>query len=135
MQDMVHTFPTAGTWNVTLTVSTNYGCTDEITKQVFVNDIFNIYVPNSFTPDGDNINEVFLPQLTGIPFMETYKFEIFDRWGTTIFTTNDPLQAWTGNVRDGDYFVKDDAYNWQVTVQLKGSDKERVYSGHVVIIR
>lgn len=135
MQDMVHTFPTAGTWNVTLTVSTNYGCTDEITKQVFVNDIFNIYVPNAFTPDGDNINEVFLPQLTGIPFMESYKFEIFDRWGTTIFTTNDPLLAWTGNVRGGDYFVKDDAYNWQITVQLKGSDKERVYSGHVVILR
>lgn len=135
MPNVAHTFPGPGTWTITLTVSTNNGCEDQVQKQVVVNDIFNIYVPNAFTPDADGINEVFLPRLTGIPFMETYKFEIFDRWGTIIFTTNDPEEAWTGNVRNGEYFAKDDAYNWQVTVQLKGSDKERVYSGHVILVR
>jgi gliding motility-associated-like protein len=134
-QDMIHTFPDAGIWEVTLEVSTNHGCTDEVTKLVVVNDIFNVYVPNAFTPDNDDLNEVFLPQLTGIPFIETYKFSIFDRWGTTIFETTDPLEAWTGSVRGGDYFAKDDAYNWQIVVQLKNSDKERVYQGHVILIR
>jgi gliding motility-associated-like protein len=135
MPNVAHTFPGPGTWTITLTAITSNGCEDQVQKQVVVNDIFNLYVPNAFTPDGDDINEVFLPRLTGIPFMETYRFEIFDRWGTIIFTTNDPEEAWTGNVRGGDYFAKDDAYNWQITVQLKGSDKERVYSGHVILVR
>jgi gliding motility-associated-like protein len=135
MPNVAHTFPGPGTWTITLTVSTNNGCEDQVQKQVVVNDIFNLYVPNAFTPDADGINEVFLPRLTGIPFMETYKFEIFDRWGTIIFSTNDPEEAWTGAVRDGKYFAKDEAYNWQITVQLKGSDKERVYSGHVILVR
>lgn len=135
MPNVAHTFPGPGTWTITLRVETSNGCEDQIQKQVIVNDIFNIYVPNAFTPDADGINEVFLPRLTGIPFMETYKFEIFDRWGTIIFSTIDPEEAWTGDVRDGEYFAKDDAYNWQITVQLKGSDKERVYSGHVILVR
>ncbi|MBL0317642.1 MAG: gliding motility-associated C-terminal domain-containing protein [Flavobacteriales bacterium] len=77
----------------------------------------------------------FYLKLTGIPFIETYKFQIFDRWGTVIFETDDPEMAWTGDVRDGEYFAKDDAYNWLIVVQLKNSDKERVYQGHVILVR
>jgi gliding motility-associated-like protein len=135
MENVKHTFPSAGLWDVVLTATSYYGCSDTAHDVVVINDIFNVYVPNTFTPDGDDINEVFLPRLTGIPFMETYKFEIFDRWGTVIFVTEDPTEAWTGSVREGDYFAKDDAYNWQIIVQLKGSDKERVYAGHVILIR
>ena len=134
-QNAAHTYAKAGEWNVTLTVWTNFGCKSVANDVVIVNDIFNVFVPNTFTPDGDDINEVFLPKLTGLDFIEHYRFEIFDRWGTTIFTTKDPLQAWTGDVRNGEYFAKDDAYNWLIKVQLKGSDKERVYNGHVLLVR
>ncbi|MBX7051261.1 MAG: PKD domain-containing protein [Flavobacteriales bacterium] len=134
-QNVRHTFPDAGIWEVTLEVATNYGCTDTISKIVVVNDIFNVFVPNAFTPDNDDLNEVFLPKLTGIPFIETYKFQIFDRWGTVIFETDDPEMAWTGDVRNGEYYAKDDAYNWLIVVQLKNSDKERVYRGHVILVR
>jgi gliding motility-associated-like protein len=78
---------------------------------------------------------VFLPKLTGKIFVEKYKFQIFDRWGTVIFETEDMDEAWTGSVRGGDYFAKDDVYNWQVTVQLKGVEDPRLYSGHVYILR
>jgi large repetitive protein len=130
-----HTYPQAGLWPVTLTVTNEHGC--ESTKQdvVVVEDIFQVFVPNTFTPDGDGINEVFLPQLSGVPFIEHYKFEIFNRWGVVIFQTDDPHMAWTGDVRDGEYFGKDEAYNWRIVVQLKNSDSERVFQGHVNLIR
>lgn len=135
VRDVIHTFPQEGAWNVTLHVTSNAGCTDEITKSVVVEDVFNVFVPNTFTPDDDGINEVFLPHLTGRTFLERYELLIYDRWGTVLFRSDNPDEAWTGEVRGGDYYVKDDAYNWQITVQLIGYDEERVFRGHVNILR
>ncbi|MBL7941702.1 MAG: PKD domain-containing protein, partial [Flavobacteriales bacterium] len=130
-----HTYAEAGTWHITLTVWNEHGCTDDVTDVVVIDDIFDIFVPNAFTPDDDDINEYFKPAMSGTAFIERYRFQIFDRWGTIIFETEDPNAAWTGNVRNGEYYAKDDAYNWQVIVQLKGYDEERVYSGHVILVR
>jgi len=130
-----HTYSASGIWPVALTVWNEHGCVDNKNDVVVIDDLFNIYVPNAFTPDDDDINEYFRPVMSGTAFIERYKFQIFDRWGTVIFETENPEEAWTGNVRDGGYFAKDDAYNWQVIVQLHGSDEERLYFGHVVLFR
>lgn len=131
----IYTYPNAGMWPVTLTVWNMYGCVAEKRNVVIINDMFNVYVPNAFTPDDDGINEVFLPEISGKPFINKYTLRIFDRWGTTIFQTNDYDQAWTGDVREGDYYAQDEAYNWQIVIQLKNSDEERTYQGHVFILR
>jgi gliding motility-associated-like protein len=130
-----HTYEEAGLYPVTLTVRTNHGCTSTKIGSVTVEDIFQVYVPNTFTPDGDGINEVFLPKMTGLEFIEHYLFRIVDRWGTVIFETEDPKEAWVGDVRDGEYFAKDEGYNWYVIVQLIGVDEDRVYKGHVILVR
>lgn len=132
---MLHTYENGGTYGISLEVESGEGCRDEAFATVTIEDIFNIYVPNAFTPDEDGINEVFLPKLTGKIFVEKYKFQIFDRWGTIIFETDDMEEPWTGSVRGGEYFAKDDVYNWQITVQLKGVEDPRLYSGHVYILR
>lgn len=134
-QYVQHTYEEAGTFPVVLTVTSEHGCVDALQKNVSIEDFFNVYVPNTFTPDGDGVNEVFLPEMSGKAFIENYKFQVIDRWGTIIFETNDPDAPWVGDTRDGLYYAKDDAYNWQVIVQLKGSDESRVYSGHVILIR
>jgi gliding motility-associated-like protein len=134
-ENIEHTFASAGTYTVNLTVWSDHGCIDERSDIVQVEDLFNIYVPNAFTPDDDGINEVFKPEMSGTAFIERYNFKIFDRWGTVVFDTNDPNEPWLGNVRDGEFYVKDDAYNWTVTIQLKYSDEERVYTGHVIQVR
>jgi gliding motility-associated-like protein len=130
-----HTYDEGGVYPITLTVESGEGCRSEAYSLVTIEDIFNIYVPNAFTPDDDGINEYFLPQLTGKVFIERYAFRVFDRWGTVLFETKDPDEPWLGDVRGGDYYAKDDVYNWQVVVQLKGVDDERIYSGHVYMIR
>jgi gliding motility-associated-like protein len=135
VQYPLYTYEEGGVYDITLTVTSGAGCSSTHVDRVVIQDIFNIYVPNIFTPDDDGINEVFLPIMTGKSFIERYKFQIFDRWGTVIFETNDTELPWVGEVRGGDHFAKDEAYNWQVTVQLKGVDKERIYSGHVILMR
>lgn len=130
-----HTYEEGGVFPISLTVESGEGCRSEAFSLVTIEDIFNIYVPNAFTPDDDGINEYFLPQLTGKVFIERYTFRVFDRWGTVLFETNDPETPWLGDVRGGEYYAKDDVYNWQVVVQLKGVDDERIYSGHVYMVR
>jgi len=66
-----------------------------------------IYVPNTFTPNGDEHNEVFRP-FTNFVSEEGYSFTIFSRSGGIIFSTNDPLKGWDGRLNGN--MVKDDNY-------------------------
>ncbi|MFN0032668.1 MAG: PKD domain-containing protein [Flavobacteriales bacterium] len=135
LPNVKHVYHEAGLWPVTLTVWNEHDCEDTHHDVVVISDILDVYVPNTFTPDGDGINEVFLPSIKGLGFVERYTFQIFNRWGVVIFETNDPEMAWTGDVRDGAYYAQDLSYNWQIKLLLHGSDKERVLQGHVNVIR
>jgi len=54
------------------------------------------YVPNAFTPNNDEINDVFKPYFQeGLTFL-SYQFEVFDRWGNKVFETDDPDSGWDG---------------------------------------
>lgn len=66
-----------------------------------------IFVPNVFTPNGDEHNEVFRP-FTNFVSEEGYSFTIYSREGEIIFSTNNPLKGWDGRykgsmVQDGNY--------------------------------
>jgi gliding motility-associated-like protein len=60
-----------------------------------------IHVPNAFTPNGDGINDVFIPRSilifnqTGNPILD-YRLEIFNRWGQKVFETDDVKKGWDG---------------------------------------
>ena len=66
-----------------------------------------IFIPNTFTPNGDEHNEIFRP-FTNFVSDEGYSFTIYNRSGGIIFTTNDPLKGWDGNLNGN--MVKDDNY-------------------------
>ena len=57
-------------------------------------DTVKIFIPNVFTPNGDDKNEVFKPIISGK--LKEYKLEIFNRWGEDIFSTTDPSKGWNG---------------------------------------
>ncbi|MFM9985793.1 MAG: PKD domain-containing protein [Flavobacteriales bacterium] len=134
-ENVLHTYEEPGIWPVTLTVWNEHGCESSRSDVVIINDLFDVYVPNTFTPDGDGINEVFQPIVNGTAFIEEYTFQIYNRWGVLIFETHETDEPWIGEVRGGEYYAQDLAYNWQIIVQLKGSDDERVMRGHVNILR
>jgi len=126
-------FPPVGmNYEVTLIVTDIYGCTDSITQTIIIEDDFMVFVPNAFSPNGDDINEVFLPQFSYDP--TEYSLIIFNRWGEVIFETDDALKAWTGGVHGGEHFARDGVYNW--VIEAKGNEPEKhAWQGHVVLFR
>jgi gliding motility-associated-like protein len=82
-----HQYIDLGEFLVMLIVTDNNGCKDTVTDTIKVKDFFTLYIPNSFSPNGDGKNDLFFP--TGY-YVNPDKFNmmIFDRWGNLYFNTN-----------------------------------------------
>ena len=76
-------------------------CSDTATKNIPIYPEKLIYVPNAFTPNQDDVNDVFKPVVSGVDD-ENYKFVIFDRWGKEIFSTTDYNKGWDGTINGKD---------------------------------
>lgn len=128
------TFSNPGTYVITLVVITNKGCADTISKIINVKEDYFIYVPNTFTPNGDGLNDVFQPKGQGIA---KYELMIFDRWGEMIYETKEFNQGWDGKYHRGiDYgtYCKDDIYTWLIKV-VDTFGKSHELKGHVTLIK
>ncbi|MBY0479729.1 MAG: gliding motility-associated C-terminal domain-containing protein [Chitinophagaceae bacterium] len=69
---------------------------DTVLVRVFNDKLVDIFVPKSFTPNGDGINDVLYPYLTGI---KTFKyFKVYNRFGKLMFETTNPDAGWNGMV-------------------------------------
>lgn len=124
-----HVYTDTGTYIIQLIASNNWGCLDTAVRQVYVSANWAIYIPNTFSPNGDKINDFFTVQGFGI---KEFTMEIFDRWGMKIFETNLLDVGW-----DGDYNGKEcqiDVYVYQISV-IDIFNKKHIYRGHVNLIR
>lgn len=75
-------------------IATNeFGCNDTATIPVRVLPEYSFYVPNTLTPNGDGINELFKGYGIGI---DSYVLRVFNRWGELLFETNDLSEGWDG---------------------------------------
>ena len=129
-----HTFPiTPGAYEILLIATSQFGCVDSITQIVTVLEELIFYVPNTFTPDGDEFNQSFKPIFTsGFDPMD-YNLTIFDRWGEILFESNNHEIGW-----DGTYaaeLVKDGVYVWKIEFKTSRNDARRVEVGHVTILK
>ncbi|MFM2195820.1 MAG: hypothetical protein RL092_1420 [Bacteroidota bacterium] len=133
----VFTFPNeeAGEYLVCLLVTNAAGCTDTECATVTVQDELVVYIPNTFTPTGDNINEYFKPSIKGESLILTYEFNIFNRWGDAIFSTKDPSEGWNGNVKGGGYYAQDGVYAWKLRLKTNNGQEPLEWEGHVTILR
>jgi gliding motility-associated-like protein len=89
-----------------------------------------VFVPNSFTPDGNGKNDQFRPWSNTA--FNTYHFIIFSRYGETVFQTNDPSKGWDGNYKG----KKQQAgtYVWKCIYQI-GSLMKNIETGTVILLR
>ena len=122
-----------GIITILLVAENDYGCSDTATYRIEpVNDGV-IYVPNTFTPDGNGNNEIFRPIVSSDFSSDDYKFEIYNRWGELIFETNDITDGWNGSYRGEK--CKTDTYTWKLTLKaLKNSFAESI-EGHVNLLK
>ena len=101
-----------------------------------MNDHLILYVPNTFTPDGDDYNEVFLPVLTSGFDPENYVLFIYNRWGELIFESHNHLVGWDGTYGVGHKFpVQDGTYTWKIIVGEEDSRAKHTFHGHVNVLR
>ena len=123
-----------GEYDVCLNVINSSGCADSSCQKIVVANDRRLFVPNAFTPDNNDLNEVFKPILLGYDESH-YEFSIIDRWGITIFSTNNINEGWTGDVINGGYYTQNDVFEWRISVKDKISPEYFVYRGHVTVLR
>jgi gliding motility-associated-like protein len=126
----VHQFPGAGTYDVILYTMNSSGCIDSIVYTIIVSEDISIYYPNSFTPNGDGINEWFSPIGASL---DHYELTIYDRWGEIIYT-GDQFHPWNGRKDNDKKPAPEAVYVWRVDY---GDDRfgDRVRVGRVTLIR
>jgi len=122
-----------GTYEVCLDVSTINGCVDDTCQFVVIDDVFLLYVPNAFTPDGDGINDEFSVVIDGYD-VEAFELLIFDRWGLLIWSSETVDEKWDGSIKGTADGVVQDVYVWKVNVKdTKGKLHENI--GHVTLLK
>lgn len=112
-----------------------YGCTrrDSVLVEEFCRPT--LFIPNTFTPNGDGRNDIWLP--VGNHIAE-YEVVVFDRWGGKIFHSKSPDQGWDGTVSGR--VVPNDIYVYYVTYRLQEDSSGRLgfeqkRTGHVQVLR
>lgn len=130
-----HEFPDNATsgYLVTLYGYSPIGCIDSFTQVIQVNEEVIYYIPNTFTPDGDEFNQTFQPVFTAgfDPF--DWHMLIFNRYGQVIWESSDPTEGWDGTYNGR--MVQDGTYVWTVEFKTIASDERRTDTGHVNVTK
>ena len=132
--NFTHTFTSDVPQNYTVLqiVTNSFGCTDSITHAIIINPGYTFYIPNTFTPNGDGLNEVFKGVGIGIT---SYTIMIFDRWGEMIFQSNSLDQGWDGTFKGkGGNVVQEGVYVWKVQLRDE-KNNEHDFDGTVSVIK
>lgn len=83
-------------------------------------DCRSVFVPNSFSPNNDGINDAFYALSESFTCWQEWRLQIYNRWGDLIWQTDDPDEYWYGQVQNGNHFVSDGVYVW--VLQAQGYD-------------
>ncbi len=131
VQHPVYSYPDTGIFTIELEIANQFGCTDAVSHTVIITPSFTIYVPTGFTPDGDGINDVFLPK--GIGWRD-YELRIFSRSGNQVFSSFDPAVGWNGNVRESEKMGIPGVYVWRIYIRDK-NNRMQDFIGTVTLVR
>lgn len=107
-------------------VDTN-GCTNADTVFIYINGV--LYVPNTFTPNNDGINDVF--EIQGKEIKE-FELWIFNRWGEVLYNTKNMNSYWDGTYK-GD-LVQIDTYVWKINYEDYHKNFKNI-TGHINVLK
>ncbi|MBC7412150.1 MAG: gliding motility-associated C-terminal domain-containing protein [Bacteroidia bacterium] len=127
---ILNTYTDTGVYIVSLKVVNQFACRDSVTQIVKVKPSFTFFIPNSFTPNTDNINEVFFPRGS---YYKNYIIRIYDRWGEKIFLSGTSNEGWDGKLNNG-LDAPVGVYVYKIQVE-ETAGKDHYYSGTVSLIR
>jgi gliding motility-associated-like protein len=123
-------FKQAKNYEVILNVMSAEGCDSEMIRIVHILPAYTLYAPNSFTPNGDGNNDIFLAEGSGI---KSFEMQVFDRWGGLVFESSDIEYGWDGldasanTVGVGNYMYHISLYDY--------NGKLWIYNGELNLMR
>lgn len=94
-------------------------------------------LPNAFTPNGDGANDLFVPRSNR--FVNEVEFIVYNRWGETVFETNDPRILWNGQDMGGND-LPEGTYYYKILLSfvaqpVSGQEINNEQSGYIELIR
>ena len=133
----VHSYSTSlqTGYTASLTVTSQAGCVDSASMPIAYEEQLIFYVPNTFTPDADEHNQLFTPVFTSGFSPNDFEMIIYNRWGEVVFVTKDHSKGWDGSygVKGGD--VQAGLYTWIIRYKPKNTDEKLIVNGFVNVLR
>lgn len=124
-------FGKEGIFNVELLYRDAKGCEFLSEKTVDIKTDFDPLAPNSYTPDGDGLNETFIPKGFENVEYESLKFYIFDSKNQLIYTSNSLDEPWNGRVNNSGEKLKGEYFVWRIDIRNK--TREKTFTGKAKI--
>ena len=129
LNNINHTYQFSGEYDVSLISLNEFGCVDTIIYQIIIDPGgFDLFIPNTFTPNNDEHNELFV--IKG-RYIIDFNIKIFNRWGKKIFESDNIEKYWDGRFKGK--LVQEEKYTYLVTVLDINSDTHE-FTGIVNVI-
>lgn len=135
LENPVYQYQQSGFYNIELIVTDELGCTDTTSYQILFDAAFVYYIPNTFTPDGNEINQIFLPIFSNGIDPENYRLSIYNRWGEVVFESLNPASGWDGSYGSNKNPCQTGIYTYVVSFSIPNENQSKTISGHVNLIR
>jgi len=133
LESFNYSFRKKGRYNIKLTLTNEAGCTNTQSQIIEISNDYNLLAPTAFSPDGDNLNDNFIPkalEVLELPFTLT----IYDRQGKLVYQTSDVSQPWDGLYTQDGIPAPNGVYVW--VCQLTNLDgKHDIYQSQVIITK
>ncbi|MEM9052201.1 MAG: PKD domain-containing protein [Bacteroidota bacterium] len=130
-------FPTdtAGEYLITLISQSENGCIDTTSQTLVINDDLLWFIPNSFSPNGDGINDIWKPIGSTVD-ITSFSCRVYDRWGRLVFSTTNINQGWNGaSAVSGDFFGDTDIYTYVLEITSETTEDKFELTGFITLIR
>lgn len=124
-----HVFLVEGDYYATYDFTSVHGCKDSVTYEIHVKNYSTFYVPNSFTPNSDGVNDLFKAEGTLIKSFEIY---VYDNWGNLVWKTDDLTKGWDGKYKGQE--APQGVYVYEGTA-IDFNGEENNFKGQINLIR
>lgn len=134
-ENPVHEYPAVpGMYDITLVVENELGCSDSITAHIKVKAIVLFYIPNTFTPDGNALNDKFRPVFESGFDPYNFHMQVINRYGETVYESFDASAGWDGTYGNAG-IVQEGIYTWVIEFKELDSDRIQRHEGHITIMK
>ncbi len=129
-ENIYHTYEDTGIYTIRLKVENGTNCSDYKELSVCITPKTLVIAPTAFTPNNDQINDVFFLHAIGIGFVE---FSIFNRWGEEVFQSDNIDIGWDGNYQN--FKAQEGNYTWQAKFHSYENNNTQLEKGTFQLIR